>query len=94
VNGDAIALLLHDCGDHGYTSSILDEIGPRCVEQSLCVATGVACGLHRLVDVQEEGIPTYAQRIGILNGIFAQPTAVARSVAQRGLDMLPRIGEG
>jgi len=59
VNGDAIALLLHDCGDHGYTSSILDEIGPRCVEQSLCVATGVACGLHRLVDVHEEGIPTY-----------------------------------
>ena len=40
VNGDAIALLLHDCGDHGYTSSILDEIGPRCVEQRICVATG------------------------------------------------------
>jgi hypothetical protein len=53
VNGDAMALLLHDCGDHGYTSSILDEIGPRCVEQSLCVATGVACGLDMLPRIGE-----------------------------------------
>jgi hypothetical protein len=37
VHGDVMAILLHGCGDHGYTGSILDEIGPRCVEQSVCV---------------------------------------------------------
>jgi hypothetical protein len=45
--GDTIAILLHGYGDYGYTGSILDEPGPRGVEQSLCVATQ---GGHFLVD--------------------------------------------
>ena len=65
-----------------------DEQTAACMAEMYGRLTG------RPVVFMAQGCYAASTRIGIVNGIFAQPTAAARSVAQRGLDMLPRIGEG